>query len=611
MKKRIVRIAAAVVVFAAAFFITKDAGYVRLFIFIASYITAGYDVLYKAARNISHGQVFDENFLMAIATIGAFFVGEYPEGAAVMIFYQIGEIFQDHAVERSRRSISSLMELRPEYVNVKTEDGVKKLDPYDAAVGDIMVIMPWERVPLDGVVTEGTGFLDASALTGESVPREVFPGSELLSGCVNTGSVLTARITKEYADSTVSRILELVEDSLEKKARHEKFITRFSRVYTPAVVAGAAVLAVVPPLFIAGHPFSDWIYRALLFLVVSCPCALVISVPLGFFCGIGGASRIGVLVKGGNHLETLARADTFVFDKTGTLTKGAFEVKKIYEASLSKSEILRLAAFGEYYSNHPAAVSIKAAYRGEVDESLVSDMRELSGMGVFARVAGTCVLLGNFALMEKYGINARRAEESGTIIYVAADGEYAGYILLSDEIKPGAADMIAALKRAGAKLTVMLTGDVRASAERTAAALGIDETYSELLPEDKVSRVEQLKAAGRKGVVYTGDGINDAPVLACADVGIAMGAFGSDAAIEAADIVVMDDDPARIADAVRTARRTMNIVRGNVAFALIVKGAVLLLGALGAVDMWAAVFADVGVAVIAILNSMRALRVKR
>ncbi|MBR2742193.1 MAG: cadmium-translocating P-type ATPase [Clostridia bacterium] len=590
----------------------EGAGILRLILFVAAYIAAGYDVLYKAARNISHGQVFDENFLMTIATVGAFFVGEYPEGAAVMLFYQVGEIFQDYAVERSRRSISALTELRPEYVNLKTDEGIKRCDPCDVTVGDVMVIMPGERVPLDGEVTEGAGALDTSALTGEAVPREVHKGSEILSGCVNLGGAITARVTKEYYDSTAARILELVEEAVEKKAHHERFITRFSRVYTPAVVTGALILAILPPLIIPGHPFSEWIYRALLFLVVSCPCALVISVPLGFFCGIGGASRQGVLVKGGNYLEALARADTFAFDKTGTLTKGSFEVKEIHEAALSSDEILRLSAHGECFSNHPAAVSIKAAYGGKIDESLVSDMKELSGMGVSACVAGTRVILGNFALMEKHGITPERAVGRGTAVYVAADGEYAGYILLADEIKPGAAETVAALKRAGARLTVMLTGDVCASAEETAAAAGIDRVYAELLPEDKVRLVEQLKAAEEKGrVVYAGDGINDAPVLACADVGVAMGALGSDAAIEAADIVIMDDNPLRILDAVRTARRTMGIVKGNVAFSLIVKGAVLILGALGLANMWEAVFADVGVAVIAILNSMRALNVGR
>ena len=608
MKKRIIRIAAAVIIFAAAFFIPRDAGILRLVFFLAAYVTAGYDVLYKAVRNILNGQVFDENFLMTIATAGAFIVGEYPEGAAVMIFYQVGEIFQDHAVARSRRSISSLMELRPEYVNVKTGEGIKKLDPYDVSPGDMMVIMPGERVPLDGVVTEGSGFIDTSALTGESVPRAVSEGSELLGGCVNTDGVLTARVTREYSRSTVAKILELVEEAVEKKAHHERFITRFSRIYTPAVVAGAAVLAVVPPLFIPGHPFSEWIYRALLFLVVSCPCALVISVPLGFFCGIGGASRLGVLVKGGNFLEELARADTFVFDKTGTLTRGEFKVRKVCPAALSESEILRLAAHGECFSNHPAAVSVRAAYAGDTDESLVSDVHEISGQGVCANVAGTRVLLGNMSLMEANNINAARADEAGTVVYVAADGQYAGYILLSDEIKPDAADAIAALRREGAKRIAMLTGDVRRQAEKTAAAIGIDEVYSELLPGDKVSLMEKLEESASGRVVYVGDGINDAPVLARADVGVAMGGLGSDAAIEAADIVIMDDRPSLVGAAVRIARRTMGIVKANIIFALIIKAAVLILGALGLANMWEAVFADVGVAVIAIINSMRALK---
>lgn len=610
MKRRIIRVSAALAVFISAMLISADIAVPKFILFVISYAIAGYDVLFKAVRNILHGQVFDENFLMAIASLGAFFIGEYPEGVAVMIFYQVGEIFQNYAVDRSRQSISSLMEIRPDYANVIRSGKTEKCDPYDVAVGDTIIIRPGERVPLDAVVLSGNSMIDTSALTGESVPRDVCAGDELLSGCININELITARVTKEYSESTIQKILDLVENASEKKSTQESFITRFSRIYTPAVVAAALLLSVIPPLFIAGQQFSDWLYRALLFLVVSCPCALVISVPLGFFSGIGGASKLGILVKGGNYLEALSKVDTFVFDKTGTLTRGVFKVKHIYEDGFPKKDVLRFAAYAENYSSHPISLSLKSAYGEKIDETLISDVEEIAGHGVSAQVGGVRVLAGNMKLMKKFGIEAKETDEAGTIVHVAADERYAGYIVIADEIKADAKEGILALKASGVKRTVMLTGDIRAAAESVAREVGVDEVYSELLPGEKVNHVEKLQKEGNGGkIAFVGDGINDAPVLARADVGIAMGGLGSDAAIEAADIVIMDDKPSKLAVAVNISKRTIRIVKQNIVFALSVKGAVLLLGALGIATMWEAVFADVGVSVIAILNAMRVLNV--
>lgn len=587
-----------------------------LLLYIIPYLVIGGEVLLKAVRNILNGQVFDENFLMCVATIGAFILGENKEAVSVMIFYQIGELFQDYAVNRSRRSISQLMDIRPEYANV-WEDGVlTQKDPDEVEIGETIVIKAGERVPLDGVVLSGESMVDTSALTGEAVPRTVRPGSEIISGCINKNGTLQVQVTKEFDDSTVARILEMVENAGNKKAKAEHFITKFARYYTPAVVIGAVLLALIPPLVLGGG-FAQWVERALIFLVISCPCALVISIPLSFFGGIGGASRQGILVKGGNYLEALAELDTVVFDKTGTLTKGTFRVTSVKPVGMEKEELLRLAAFAECYSDHPISLSLKEAWGGEIPEGEVTDVKEISGHGIRAKIEGRVVLAGNKKLMDRENIsiiqedeNGKQEETAGTVVYVAYDGKFAGTILISDELKEGAAEAIRALKEAGVKKTVMLTGDRKAAAEAVYRQLGLDSFYGELLPGDKVTIVEELlseKAPNRK-LAFVGDGINDAPVLTRADVGIAMGAMGSDAAIEAADVVLMDDSLDKIALAVKIARKTLRIVRQNIVFALGVKLLVLLLGALGLANMWMAVFADVGVSVIAILNAMRALR---
>lgn len=587
---------------------------VNFAVFLVPYLVIGWDIVYKAVRGIVNGQVFDENFLMTIATFGAFGVGEYSEAVAVMLFYQVGELFQSYAVSRSRQSIADLMDICPEYANLEKDGELVQTDPDDVEIGDIIVIKPGERVPLDGTVISGESMVDTSALTGESVPRRVETGSEIISGCINESGVLRVEVTKEFDDSTVARILELVENASSKKAQVENFITRFARYYTPAVVAAAALLAVVPPLAL-GAGFGPWIQRACIFLVISCPCALVISVPLSFFGGIGAASRNGVLVKGSNYLEALAQMDTIVFDKTGTLTKGEFKVTEIRPSGMSGEELLRLAALAEHYSNHPISLSIRDAYEkagGRMNLSSIGKNEEISGHGVRTEIDGSVVLAGNGRLMEAEGIAYEPCESIGTVVYLARDGVFAGTIVISDTVKEHAAQAIRDLKQAGVKRTVMLTGDRKAVGEAVAEKLGLDEVFTELLPADKVEQVERLldgQAEGRK-LAFVGDGINDAPVLTRADIGIAMGSMGSDAAIEAADVVLMDDDPARISVVVRISRKTLSIVKQNIVFALGVKALVLCLGAFGMANMWEAVFADVGVSVIAILNAMRALKTK-
>ena len=584
-------------------------GVLRLLVFLVPYAVIGWDVLWRALRNIAHGQVFDENFLMALATVGALGIGEYPEAVFVMLFYQVGELFQSYSVGKSRQSISSLMDIRPDFANIEKDGQLEEVDPEDVAVGDMIVIKPGERVPLDGVVLEGTSSLDTAALTGESLPREIDPGDDVVSGCVNLSGVLRVQVTKPYGESTVARILDLVENSSAKKAKAEQFITKFARYYTPIVVLAAAALAVFPPLTL-GWPWKEALERALSFLVVSCPCALVISVPLAFFGGIGGASRDGILVKGGNYLEVLARTEIVVFDKTGTLTKGVFNVTAIHPDRCPESELLELAALAECYSDHPISRSLKEAYGKEIDTSRVSQVEELSGRGVQAMVDGKKVCAGNDKLMDSLGAKWHPCHHVGTTIHIAVDGIYAGHIVISDELKPDAKQAISALKACGVNRTVMLTGDARNVAESVAAELGLDEVHAGLLPAGKVEQVESLlqQVSPRGKLAFVGDGINDAPVLSRADLGIAMGAFGSDAAIEAADVVLMDDNPSKIADAIAIARHTLRIAGQNIAFALTVKVLVLVLSALGKTNMWLAVFADVGVSVLAILNAMRALK---
>ena len=583
-------------------------GLLRLFLFLIPYGIIGWDVVWRAVRNIARGQVFDENFLMSIATVGAFFTGEYPEAVFVMLFYQVGELFQSYAVDRSRKSISDLMDIRPDYANVELGGVLEQVDPDDVAVGDVIVVKPGERIPLDGVVLEGISSVNTSALTGESLPREVAPGEDVISGCVNITGLLRVQVTKVFEESTVSKILDLVENSGSKKAKAEHFITRFARVYTPIVVVSAAALALLLPLF-TGIGWSESVHRALIFLVISCPCALVISVPLSFFGGIGGASRQGILVKGGNYLEVLANTEVVVFDKTGTLTQGVFNVTAIHPHEFNEHSLLELAALAESYSDHPISLSLKEAYGMKPDTSRVSDVEERPGRGVRATVDGKVVCAGNDKLMEEIGVSWHPCHRVGTTVHVAVDGNYIGHIVISDKIKPDAAQAIADLKALGVHKTVMLTGDAKAVGESVAKELGLDEAYTQLLPADKVQRVEALLEGktGKGALAFVGDGINDAPVLSRADIGIAMGGLGSDAAIEAADVVLMDDKPSKIAVAVRIARKTRAIVIQNIAFALGVKALVLALGAFGVATMWGAVFADVGVSVLAILNAMRAL----
>lgn len=580
-------------------------------IYLVPYLVIGYDIVYKAARNISHGQVFDENFLMMIATFGAFGVGEYSEAVAVMLFYQVGELFQGYAVGKSRQSISDMMDICPEYANIEEDGVLKQVDPDDVEVGSIIVVKPGERIPLDGIVVEGESLIDTAALTGESVPRSAKAGDEIISGCVNGSGTLKVKTTKEFDDSTVAKILELVENASSKKAKVENFITRFAKYYTPVVTIGAVILAILPPLILGGG-WAEWIQRACIFLVISCPCALVISVPLGFFGGIGAASKIGVLVKGSNYLEAVAEMTTIVFDKTGTLTKGEFKVTDVITENGSKEELIELAALGEGYSNHPIANSIREAYGKELDLNRVTNTEEIAGHGIKAVIDGKTVLLGNEKLMKSESIFYTPCKSMGTVVYVACNGVFEGAVVISDTIKDGAKEAIHDMKQVGVRHTVMLTGDRKEAAETVAQTLGIDEVHAELLPGGKVEQVEALLKAEKEKerLAFVGDGINDAPVLTRADIGIAMGSMGSDAAIEAADIVLMDDDVTKIASVVKIARKTLRIVKQNIVFALAIKALVLILGALGMANMWEAVFADVGVSVIAILNSMRTLNEK-
>ena len=595
----------------AAIWLSPAEGWLGGALYLLTYLLVGYDVLWEAVEGVFHGEVFDENFLMAVATVGAIALGDWREGCAVMVFYQVGELFQSCAVDKSRRSISDLMDIRPDHANIEKDGALAQVDPGDVEIGTIIVVQPGERIPIDGVVTEGESAVNTGALTGESLPRQVRSGDEVLSGCVNESGLLHIRTTKKFGDSTVARILDLVENSGKKKSEAENFITRFARVYTPAVCCCALALALLPPLFMwDASVIGEWITRALTFLVISCPCALVISIPLSFFGGIGGASARGILVKGGNYLEALARMDCVVFDKTGTLTKGVFQVIRTQPEGMDEQTLLSWAARAECYSGHPISQSLKAAWGGEVQNGQVTDVEELGGYGLTARVDGHAVAVGNKRLMEKLGLNPAEPQQAGTVVFVAVDGVYAGWILLGDVVKDRAREAIRGLKAEGISKTVMLTGDTDAAARHVARELGVDEVHSQLLPADKVQQVERLLQERKDGklLAFVGDGINDAPVLARADIGIAMGALGSDAAIEAADVVLMDDDPAKIALAMRISRRTLRIVRENIVFALAVKAACLVLGAVGVANMWLAISADVGVMVLAVLNAARALR---
>ncbi len=594
-------------------------GWLKFVLFMIPYLVIGHDILLKAWKGILNRQVFDENFLMAVATIGAILLGDYKEGVAVMLFYQIGELFQSYAVGKSRRNISELMDIRPDYANIEKEDGtLEQVDPDEVGIGSVIVVQPGEKVPIDGVIEEGRTSLNTSALTGESLPREAGVGDEVISGCINMSGVLKIRTTKEFGESTVSKILDMVENASSKKSRSENFISKFAKYYTPAVCYGALALAILPPLvrllFLGMTPeWGDWVMRALTFLVISCPCALVISIPLSFFAGIGGASNAGVLVKGSNYLETLSKTKYVVFDKTGTMTQGVFEVSGVHHSSMDTEKLLEYAALAECHSSHPISKSLKKAYGKPLDPSRVTDVEEISGNGVTAKVDGVRVAAGNSKLMEKLGVDCMECHSVGTVVHMAVNGKYAGHILISDQIKPHAKEAIAALKKCGVKKTIMLTGDRREAARQVAEELGIDEVHSELLPGDKVAQVEKLldEKGEKEKLAFVGDGINDAPVLSRADIGIAMGALGSDAAIEAADIVLMDDDPLKISKAIRISRKCLRIVYENIYFAIGVKVVCLILGALGIANMWAAIFADVGVMIIAVLNAIRALNVKK
>lgn len=612
MKNKLIQIIISLIIFLIAFLVPFKQEIINTILFVISYLIVGFEILWKAIRNILRGKVFDENFLMAIASVGAFAIGEYSEGTAVMLFYQVGELFQDYAVDKSRKSIASLMDIRPDVAFVKRDGKIEKVSPEEVKIGETIVVKPGEKVPLDGKVIEGTSMLDTSALTGESIPRDVNVGDEVLSGCINKNGVLTVEVEKEFGESTVSKILDLVENASSRKAKTENFITKFAKYYTPIVVITALLLAVIPTIVFGFETFQEWLYRALTFLVVSCPCALVISIPLGFFGGIGGASKKGVLVKGSNYLEALSQVEIVVFDKTGTLTKGIFEVQKIETKDFKKDELLKFAAYAESYSNHPISISLKKAYGKEIDQKIISNSEEISGHGVRSVVGGKEVLVGNDKLMKQNNIDYTICNDVGTILYVAVDGKFAGYILIADEIKEDAKEIIRKLKANNIQKIVMLTGDKKEVGESIAKELGIDTVYSELLPDQKVEKVEELKKEkSKKGkLVFVGDGINDAPVLAISDIGIAMGALGSDAAIEAADIVIMTDEPSKIDNAIKISKKTMRIVKQNIVFAIFVKVLVLLLTAIGIGTMWEAVFADVGVLVLAIINSLRALRVK-
>lgn len=616
-KKVLIRIVAAAALMI-LFSLLPVEGYVRFALFMIPYLIISYDILRKAGKGILNRQVFDENFLMTVATIGAIALGDYTEGVAVMLFYQIGELFQSYAVGRSRRNISELMDIRPDYANIEQDGELTQVDPDEVEIGSIIVVQPGEKIPIDGIIVEGSSTLNTSALTGESLPRDAVCGDEVISGCINMTGLLKIRTTKEFGESTVSKILDLVENSSSKKSKSENFISRFARYYTPAVCYGALALAIVPPLvrmlFLGMPPqWGDWIYRALTFLVISCPCALVISIPLSFFAGIGGASNQGILVKGSNYLETLSQTKYVVFDKTGTMTKGVFEVSGIHHSQMEDAKLLEYAAYAECSSSHPISKSLQKAYGKPVDRSRVTDIEEISGNGVMAKVDGILVAAGNAKLMKKLGISYQDCHQVGTVVHLAIDGKYAGHILISDILKPHAKEAIRELKKAGVTKTVMLTGDAKNVAEQVASELGIEEVYSELLPADKVTKVEELleKKSAKEKLAFVGDGINDAPVLSRADIGIAMGALGSDAAIEAADIVLMDDDPLKIAKAIKISRKCLRIVYENIYFAIGIKVLCLVLGALGIANMWAAIFADVGVMVIAVLNAIRTLFVKK
>lgn len=613
MKKRAIKIIVAFIIYVIAMVVNFNNIWITDILYIISYLIVGISILRKAIRNIFRGKVFDENFLMAVATLGAFGIGEFPEAVAVMLFYQVGELFQSYAVDKSRKSISGLMDIRPDYANVIRSSKEEKVDPDDVKIGETIIVKPGEKVPLDGNVIEGKSMLDTKALTGESVPREIHVGEEVLSGSINQTGILKIEVTKVYGESTVSKILDLVENASSKKSKSENFITKFALWYTPTVVIIALILAIIPPLIIKGASFTDWLYRALSFLVVSCPCALVISIPLSFFGGIGGASKIGILIKGSNYLEALSKTEIAVFDKTGTLTKGVFEVQKIESDGISREELIEIAAYAENYSSHPIAKSIKKAYNKNIDEKRIKDIQEISGLGTSASIDDKKVLIGNEKLMKQNDIKYKRCEEVGTILYISIDNKYAGFILISDEIKEDSLNMVKILKQIGVKKTIMLTGDKKSVGEDVAKKIGIDEVYTELLPAGKVDKVQELlKEKSEKGkLVFVGDGINDSPVLAMSDIGIAMGGLGSDSAIEAADIVIMTDEPSKIADAIILSRKNMRIVKENIIFAIFVKVAVLLLAAVGLSTMWEAVFADVGVSVIAIINALRMLRVKK
>ena len=617
-KKVLTRIIVAAVLMVVLSLLPVD-GWLKFVLFMIPYLVIGHDILLKAWKGILNKQVFDENFLMAVATIGAILLGDYREGVAVMLFYQIGELFQSYAVGKSRRNISELMDIRPDYANIEKEDGtLEQVDPDEVGIGSVIVVQPGEKVPIDGVIEEGRTSLNTSALTGESLPREAGVGDEVISGCINMSGVLKIRTTKEFGESTVSKILDMVENASSKKSRSENFISKFAKYYTPAVCYGALALAVLPPLvrllFLGMTPeWGDWVMRALTFLVISCPCALVISIPLSFFAGIGGASNAGVLVKGSNYLETLSETKYVVFDKTGTMTQGVFEVSGVHHSSMDTEKLLEYAALAECHSSHPISKSLKKAYGKPLDPGRVTEVEEISGNGVTAKVDGVRVAAGNSKLMEKLGVDCMECHSVGTVVHMAVDGKYAGHILISDQIKPHAKEAIAALKKCGVKKTIMLTGDRREAARQVAEELGIDEVHSELLPGDKVAQVEKLldEKGEKEKLAFVGDGINDAPVLSRADIGIAMGALGSDAAIEAADIVLMDDDPLKISKAIRISRKCLRIVYENIYFAIGVKVICLILGALGIANMWAAIFADVGVMIIAVLNAIRALNVKK
>ncbi len=608
MKKDAIKILIAFILFFIAIFVPFQYKWINIALYIISYLIVGLEIIKEAIENIIHGELFDENFLMAIATIGAFALGEFPEAVAVMLFYQIGELFQNYAVDKSKKSIASLMEIRPDYAFVKRNEEILKVNPEEVKIGETIIVKPGEKIPLDGKVVEGNSMLDTSSITGESLPRKVKIGEEVISGCVNQNSVLTIQVTKPFGESTVNKILDLVENASSKKAKSENFIHTFAKYYTPIVVVIAILLTILPPIFMPNASLIDWLYRGLTFLVVSCPCALVISIPLGFFGGIGGASKKGILIKGGNYLEALSNAEIAVFDKTGTLTKGTFEVQKIEPINIEKEEFIKLVAYAEHYSNHPIANSVKKAYTEKIEEDLIRKTEELSGLGIEATIEEKHVLVGNEKLMKEKQIAYNKCEEIGTILYVAINEKYAGYIVISDTIKEDSKIAIQKLKENKIKQTILLTGDKKEVAEQVAKTLQIDKVYSELLPNEKAEKLEEIKKQSKGKVIFVGDGINDAPVLALADIGIAMGALGSDAAIEASDIVIMTDEPSKVAKAMNISKKTMKIVRQNIIFAISVKIAVLILSALGISTMWEAVFADVGVSFLAVLNALRMLK---